>query len=96
MARTAELVSALCHVPGVRRAFAGEHFHEAVLVLDRAVAPVLDDLAAHGIGGGADLRRSHPELGHALLVCATETKTPADIRRYANALAAVLAKRSAA
>ena len=29
-------------LPGVRRAFAGPYFHEAVLLLDRPVAPVLD------------------------------------------------------
>jgi hypothetical protein len=36
-------------------------------------------------------------LGHALLVCATETKLPADIETYAGALAEVLgASRAAA
>ena len=28
----------------------------------------------------------HPDLGHALLVCATETKTDADIGRYVDAM----------
>ena len=33
----------------------------------------------------------YPELGNALLVCATETKTDADIAAFASALADVLA-----
>ena len=39
-------------------------------------------LAARGILGGFDLAADYPELGDALLVCATETKTAADIERY--------------
>jgi len=93
---TQQLVSALTALPGVRRAFDGAHFHEAVVVLDRPVAHVLDALAAMGIGGGVDLGRDYPELGHALLVCATETKTTADIRRYVAALEHVLDVKSAA
>jgi glycine dehydrogenase subunit 1 len=37
--------------------------------------------------GGFDLSPHYPELGSALLVCATETKTAADIETYARALA---------
>jgi glycine dehydrogenase subunit 1 len=86
-ARTRELTAALTRVPGVRLAFTGPCFHEAVLQLDRAVAPVLGALGGRGILGGLDLTRYYPELGSALLVCATETKTPADIDRYRSALA---------
>ncbi len=85
-ARTRELVAALSRVKGVRRAFSGPYFHETVLLLDRPVEPVLQSLAARGILGGLDLSGYYPELGHALLVCATETKTEADIDRYAAAL----------
>ncbi|MGH8140147.1 MAG: aminomethyl-transferring glycine dehydrogenase subunit GcvPA [Steroidobacteraceae bacterium] len=85
-ARTRELAAALANVSGVRRAFAGAFFHECVLLFDRPVAPVLQSLAARGILGGLDLSEHHPQLGHALLVCATETKTEADIERYAAAL----------
>jgi glycine dehydrogenase subunit 1 len=94
--RTAALVSALTELPGVRAAFSGHRFHEAVLTLDRPVAPVLAALAERGIFGGVDLSTSHPELGHALLVCATETKTDADIARYAFALAELTATPRAA
>ncbi|MBS0394628.1 MAG: glycine dehydrogenase, partial [Proteobacteria bacterium] len=71
-------------------------FHEALVVLDRPVAPVLEALASRGIAAGYDASRDYPELGHALLVCATETKTAADIAAYASALAAVLGAARAA
>ena len=96
VARTAELVAALTQVPGVRAAFAGPRFHEAVLKLDRPAAPVLEALAAEGIVGGLDLARDFPELGDALLVCATETRTTSDIETYARALARVLGRAAAA
>jgi glycine dehydrogenase subunit 1 len=89
-ARTAELVGVLTRVPGVRSLFCAPYFHEAVLALDRPVAPVLQKLADRGILAGFDLTEHYPELGHALLVCATETKTSADIERYAAALAEVM------
>ena len=67
-----------------------------MLQLDRPVAPVLQALAARGILGGVDLATWYPELGPALLVCATETRTDADIEAFAAALSAVLAAPGAA
>jgi glycine dehydrogenase subunit 1 len=90
VARTHALVDALSSIPGVRVAFDRARFHEAVLLLDRPVGPVLEALAARGIEGGLDLAVHFPELGPALLVCATETKTQADIDAYARALADVM------
>ncbi len=86
-ARTRELVATLTRLPGVRAAFPGPCFHEAVLQFDRPVAPLLRALAARGIAGGLDLSGYYPQLGHALLVCATETKTAEDIAQYGAALA---------
>ncbi len=91
MSQGATLVTALIGVPGIKAAFQGPRFHEAVLVLDRPVAPVLEALAQRGIAGGFDLSRDYPELGHALLVCATETRTAADISLYARTLGELLA-----
>jgi glycine dehydrogenase subunit 1 len=97
MQRTAGLAAALCKVPGVKRAFTAPHFHETVLILDRSAAAVLTALARRGILGGLDLSERYPELGHALLICATETKLDADIEAYATALAeAMNASRAAA
>ena len=95
VARTRELVDALTGLPGVRRAFEGPRFHEAVIQLDRPVPPVLAALAGRGIAGGLDLGRDYPELGHALLVCATETRTGGDIGLYASALAGILGRNAA-
>jgi len=88
--RTRELVGALTRVPGVRQAFSGPLFHEAALLLDRPVAPVLEALRLRGIHGGVDLAPWYPGLGNALLVCATETRTSADIERYRLALDEVM------
>jgi len=95
--RTADLVAALSRIAGVKAAFSAPRFHEAVLLLDRPVAPVLAALARRGILGGLDLADLYPELGNALLVCATETKLGADIDAYAGALAEIMnAARAAA
>jgi glycine dehydrogenase subunit 1 len=96
MQRTADLIAALVKVPGVKRAFSAPNFHEAVLLLDRPPAAVLAALARRGILGGLDLSERYPELGHALLVCATETKLGADIDAYASALADVMSASRAA
>jgi glycine dehydrogenase subunit 1 len=96
MQRTADLIAALAQVPGVKRAFTAPHFHEAVLLLDRPPAAVLAALARRGILGGLDLSERYPELGHAMLVCATETKLGVDIDSYAAALADVMSASRAA
>jgi glycine dehydrogenase subunit 1 len=88
--QTSALVAALTRIKGVKLAFSGPRFHEAVLQLDRKVSDVLDALAKRGIVGGHDLSRQYPDLGNALLVCATETRTDEDIAQYAKALSEVL------
>lgn len=88
--RTAELVNALTQIPGVQLAFNGPRFHEAVLILSRKVADVLAALTQRGIVGGYDLMPHYPQLGNALLVCATETRSSEDVQAYAQALAEVL------
>jgi glycine dehydrogenase subunit 1 len=90
MARTEQLVQALTAITGVRRVFSSPVFHETALMLDRPVAPVLAALAQQDIQGGLDLADYYPELGHALLVCATETKSSADVEAYARAMSEAL------
>ena len=80
----------LAAIPGVTIAFDGPSFHEFVVRLPQPAAKVLAALAARGIAGGYDLAGHHPVLGNAMLICATETKTDADLRAYADALRAVL------
>jgi glycine dehydrogenase subunit 1 len=94
-ARTDELVTMLSAIEGVERLFIGPHFHECVLRLDRPVGPVIDALAARGILAGFDLSATYPELGNALLVCATETKTTSDLDAYRDALRRIMGAGSA-
>jgi glycine dehydrogenase subunit 1 len=84
--QTAKLVERLTEIEGVERAFTSAHFHEAVVRLDRPVGPVLESLAKRDVLGGFDLSKDFPELGNALLVCATETKIDEDLVLYADAL----------
>ena len=86
LARTRELVALATGVPGVRAAFTGPRFHEAVLQLDVPVTRVLERMAAEGVLAGVALDQDYPDLGAALLVCATETKTEEDLQRYVAAL----------
>jgi len=85
-ANTRSLVAALTSIDGVELRFA-PFFHEAVLILPQPVATVLAGLAASGILGGYDLGADFPELGRALLVCATELRTAEDIEAYRRTLA---------
>jgi glycine dehydrogenase subunit 1 len=79
---TVHLIRGLTAIDGIERLFDGPHFHEVALKLDRPVAPVLEELASKDILGGLDLSATSPELGDALLVCATETKTESDLDAY--------------
>ncbi|MDN5865254.1 MAG: aminomethyl-transferring glycine dehydrogenase subunit GcvPA [Gammaproteobacteria bacterium] len=76
---------------GCKRRFDSPFFHEAAIELNRNAADVLSELLdAQGIVGGYDLAAVDPELADSLLVCATETKTEADIHHYTAALAELL------
>jgi glycine dehydrogenase subunit 1 len=89
-ANTHALVNALTTLPGIRSAFTAPFFHEAVLQLDRPVGTFLETLAEQGILGGYDLTAEYPELGNALLVCATEQRSAADIDAYVAAAGKLL------
>jgi len=84
-ANTYDLVDALCELPGFSRPFDTPVFHEAVVQLDQPVAPFLAALSEQGILGGYDLSAYYPELGNAMLVCATEQRGAADIASYVEA-----------
>ncbi len=77
--QTAKLAQLLTGIDGVDKVFTAPHFHEVVLRFDRPVGPVLDALAANNILGGFDLSKDYSDLGNALLICATETKTDQDV-----------------
>ncbi len=85
-----ELAQATSKIGGIERVFSRPVFHEKVLRLPKAVAPVLAHMAANGVLGGYDLSADYPELGNALVVCTTETKSADDITRYVAALDSAL------
>ncbi len=80
------LAEMACQLPGVTCLFSSAHFHERVLLLPAATAKVWAQMAEQGISAGYDLGAHYPQLGNALLVCATETKTEADLQRFVAAL----------
>ena len=88
-----KLARQLAALPRVKRAFSGPVFHEFVLRLNAPVADVLHALKAQGILGGLALTHDYPELGEALLVCATETKHDDDLKRYADNMKRILGRR---
>ncbi|MBK5929126.1 aminomethyl-transferring glycine dehydrogenase subunit GcvPA [Halochromatium salexigens] len=96
LANTDRLAQQLCEVPGVEPIFEAPAFHERALRLPAPTEDVLAALAEQDILGGFDLGREYPELGCALLVCATERRTDAEIAAYREALASTLAIAEAA
>jgi glycine dehydrogenase subunit 1 len=92
-ANTMTLADKLGNIPGVKRVFTQTVFHEAVLKLPIPVADALRALEVQGIVGGFDLTPYYPELGEALLICATETRTSADLQNYAEQLERIVSRR---
>ncbi len=90
-ANTRQLVSDLCGFDGVELLYDGPFLYEAALRLDRPVGPLLEALAASNIVGGYDL--SEFAGTHALLVCATETRTEQDIAEYVKAFDAAMSSK---
>jgi len=89
-ANTLSLVEQLETLKGVKRIFSGDLFHESVVTLPAPVAGILKTLRNHGVLAGLDLSEHYPELGNALLVCATETKIASDLEKYVSHLARAL------
>lgn len=83
---TNALVGHLTAIKGVELVFAGARFHEAVLKLSQPADQVLQALADNNILGGFNLSKDYPELGNAILVCATEMRSDEEISSYAQAL----------
>lgn len=87
---TMKLQKKLSAIPGVKVVFNHPAFHEVVLRLPKPVDEVLQALAACHIQGGYSIKKYYPELGECLLICATETKTEADLNLFAEKLQQVL------
>lgn len=92
-ANTISLVDQLGAIDGVEPIFSGPFFHEAAIRLPIKADDALRALEAQGIIGGFDLSHDYPELGSALLICATETRTSADITKYVSNMNRIVTKK---
>ena len=82
------LIETVGKIDGVRRKFSAPVFHEVVLELPVPAKQVIDHMFEQGVLAGYDLGELSADLDHCLLTNVTETKTPEDIQRFADALAA--------
>ena len=87
------LVDKLTGLGEIEPLFSGPVFHETVLKLPMEPRQVLRTLAAHNVLGGFDLATHYPELGNALLICATENRSEKDMDKYRLKMEQVLASR---
>ncbi|MDR9435881.1 MAG: aminomethyl-transferring glycine dehydrogenase subunit GcvPA [Thiohalophilus sp.] len=71
---------------GAEKVFDRPVFHEVVVRLKQPVQDVLQGLSEEGIVGGYPLAEEYPELDNCLLLCATETKTEADLDAFVEAV----------
>lgn len=88
---THKLAEALTKIPGVSLVFNAPFFHEALLQLPKNAQKILHALAQQGFAGGYLVEQHYPNLPNTLLVCATESRTDAEIQAFANALQHILA-----
>lgn len=85
----------LTQLDGIEPVFEEQFFHEFVVRFEGSKSSlILKALQAAGIQGGYDLAKDYPELGNALLVCVTETKTEKDLCFYTENLQNVLKESS--
>jgi len=87
---TKYLLEKLQQANGIESLFQGPFFHEVVVKLSKPTAQVIEDMAEANIVAGVSLTKEYPELGEALSICATETKTQQDIDYFVEQLNACL------
>ena len=91
-ARAVQTAEVLTAIPGVEL-LTPTFFNEFTVLLPVEARPVVRALADRQVLGGVSLGRFYPDradLGHGLVVAATETTTDADIAAFASALKEVL------
>lgn len=86
------LLQQLIQSTSVERVFSGAFFHEFVVRVEKPIADLINQLSTRGILAGYDLSKAYPELGNAIMICVTETKSEVDLMNYCREFAAVLAQ----
>ncbi len=87
--RAHQLADLAGKVPGFKVKFTAPFFNEFVLECPIPAKQVIKKLAKKGISAGYALGADFKGLENCLLVCATETKTAADLQAYADALGGI-------
>lgn len=83
---TRKLFDKMVQIPGISPVFNRPYFHEILVHTEKKAADVLLTLSRKGIEGGYATSMHYPELGECLLICATETKSEADLDAFCEAL----------
>lgn len=92
----ATLKQMLAEVDGVEVLTRSPFFHEFVIRTQHSARLLLEHMAEKGVLAGYELNEHYPELGEAVVVCATEVRTEQDLAFYVEALKASLAELEAA
>ena len=87
--RAHQLADLAGNLPGFRVKFTAPFFNEFVLECPIPAKQVIKKLAKKGISAGYALGTDFKGMENCLLVCATETKTAADLQAYADALGGI-------
>lgn len=87
---TKQLIDTLTQINGVNKRFKRPFFHEVALDLPMDSHEVVQALAAKNLVAGYPLKHDYPELGNALLICATEHRSNSDIEVYFQELQRVI------
>lgn len=90
--QTERLKNLLSRIAGVSIEFDAPTFHEFVVHFHRPVDEVVDELKEYGLRAGYILNHHYPEIGNALLICVTETKTRRDVEKFAEHLTTILSE----
>jgi len=93
-ANTRGLVAKLAAIDGIKPIFDRPMFHECALTLPAPANEVLRSLAADNVLGGYNLGKEYPELGEAVLICATELRTEVEMDDYAGKLKRIIDART--
>jgi glycine dehydrogenase subunit 1 len=94
--RAHQLARALASCPGFQRQYPGAFFNEFVVNTPIPASELCREALEHGIIAGLPLSTVDPKKTHELLVCATETKSKAQIDRYIEVLRSVTPARGKA
>ena len=89
------LCERLLELPGVNKVFTGPVLYEFVIRFDCDAYSINKSMLDYAIASGYTLCQHYPELGNALLICVTETKTKQDLDDFIQALRSCLQREMA-